>query len=106
MLIDLERMTWPWVAPEIEPREFLMMRANAGDVDTVLIGGEVVLSKGRPTRFDIDEVGREAARMLNAQAYLSEDAELIERLRPHIEAYYQAWDVPDLEPYTVYNARG
>lgn len=106
VLIDLERMTWPWVAPEIDPREFLLMRADAGDVDTVLIGGEVVLSEGRPTRFDIKEVGREAARMLSAQTYLLEDAQLVERLRPHIEAYYQAWDVPDLEPYTVYNARG
>ena len=44
--------------------------------------------------------------MLSAQAYRSEDAELVEWLRPHIEAYYQAWRVPDLEPYTVYNARG
>ena len=44
--------------------------------------------------------------MLNTQAYLSEDAKLVEQLRPHIEAYYQAWDVPDLKPYTVYNARG
>ena len=44
--------------------------------------------------------------MLSAQAYRSEDAVLIERLRPHVEAYYQAWQVPDLAPYTVYNARG
>lgn len=106
VLIDLARVTWPWVAPEIDMRELLLMRASAGDVDTVLIGGEVVLSEGRPTRFDIDEVGREAARMLSAQAYNPEDAELVERLRPHIEAYYRAWEIPDLAPYTVYNARG
>ena len=105
MLIDLARVTWPWIAPEVDSRELLLMRAAAGDVDTVLIGGEVVLSGGRPTRFDVDEVGREAARMVSAQAYRSEDADLIERLRPHVEAYYQAWRVPDLTPYTVYNAR-
>jgi cytosine/adenosine deaminase-related metal-dependent hydrolase len=105
VLVDLRRLTWPWVAPEIDPREFLLMRAGAGDVDTVLIGGEVVFAEGRPTRFDIDEVGREAAEMLSAQACRSADAELVERLRPHIEAYYQAWEVPDLAPYTVYNAR-
>ncbi len=106
VLVDLARVTWPWIAPEVDPRELLLMRAGAGDVDTVLIGGEVVLSGGRPTRFDVDEVGREAARMLSAQAYRSEDAALVERLRPHVEAYYQAWQVPDLAPYTVYNARG
>ncbi len=106
VLVDLTRVTWPWIAPELDPREFLLMRASAGDVDTVLVGGEVVLSEGRPTRFDVDAVGREAAQALGAQAYRSEDAALIERLRPHVEAYYQAWPVPDLTPYTVYNARG
>ncbi len=106
VLVDLARVSWPWIAPELDPREFLLMRAGAGDVDTVLVGGEVVLSEGRPTRFDIDAVGREAAQALGAQAYRSEDAALIERLRPHVEAYYQAWPIPDLTPYTVYNARG
>ena len=106
VLIDLARVTWPWIAPEADPRELLLMRASAGDVDTVLVGGEVVLSGGRPTRFDIDEVGREAASMLSAQAYRTEDAALIERLRPYVEAYYNAWEIPDLAPYTVYNARG
>ena len=106
VLVDLARVSWPWIAPEIDPREFLLMRAGAGDVDTVLVGGEVVLRGGRPTRFDVDAVGREAAEVLNAQAYRTEDAEMIERLRPHIEAYYQAWQVPDQTPYTVYNARG
>jgi len=106
VLVDLERIAWPWIAPEADPRELLLMRAAAGDVDTVLVGGEVVLSGGRPTRFDLDEAGREAAGMLAAQAYRTEDAAMVERLRPHIESYYQAWHVPDLAPYTVYNARG
>jgi hypothetical protein len=81
------------------------MRARAGDVDTVLVGGEVVLRDGRPTRFDVEEVGREAAAMLAAAADSAADADLIERLLPHIEAYYRAWDVPELVPYTVYNSR-
>lgn len=105
-LIDLERLAWPWVAPEADPREVLLLRAAAGDVDTVLIDGEVVLQDGKPTRFNIVEVGREAAQMLSAQAYPFEEAKLVDRLRAHIEKQYQAWEVPDLEPYTVYNARG
>ena len=83
-----------------------MRRPGAGVVARGLVGGVVVLSGRRPTRFDIDAVGREAAQALGAQAYRSADAVLIERLRPHVEAYYQAWPVPDLTPYTVYNARG
>ena len=106
VLVSLDRVAWPWIAPEADPRELLLMRAGAGDVDTVLIGGEVVLRNGRPTRFDLEEVGREAAAMLGSQAFRSADAAMIERLRRHVEAYYEAWEVPDLTPYTVYNARG
>ena len=106
VLVSLDRVAWPWIAPEADPRELLLMRAGAGDVDTVLIGGEVVLRNGRPTRFDVEEVGREAAAMLGSQAFRSADAAMIERLRRHVEAYYEAWEVPDLTPYTVYNARG
>ena len=106
VLIDLDRVTWPWIAPEADPRELLLMRAGAGDVDTVLIGGEVVLRNGRPTRFDLEEVGREAAAMLGSQAFRSADAAMIERLRRHVEAYYEAWEVPGLAPWTVYNTRG
>ena len=104
VLVGLDRVTWPWIAPEADPRELLLMRAGAGDVDTVLVGGEVVLRDGRPTRFDLDEVGREAAAMLGGQAFRSADAAMVERLRRHVEAHYQAWEVPDLVPWTVYNA--
>jgi 5-methylthioadenosine/S-adenosylhomocysteine deaminase len=99
-------VTWPWVAPEVDPRELLLLRASAGDVDTVLVGGEVVFRDGRPTRFDLDELGREAAAILSSQAYRSKDADLVERLRVSIEAYYRAWQIPDLTPYIVYNGRG
>lgn len=105
VLVDLDRVTWPWVAPEADPRELLLMRAGAGDVDTVLVGGEVVLRDGRPTRFDLEEVGREAAAMLGGQTFVSADARKVERLRRHVEAYYRDWDVPDLAPWTVYNTR-
>jgi 5-methylthioadenosine/S-adenosylhomocysteine deaminase len=106
VLVDLTRVTWPWVAPEVDPRELLLLRASAGDVDTVLVGGEVVFRDGRPTRFDVDELGREAAAILSSQAYRSKDADLVERLRVSLEAYYRAWQIPDLTPYIVYNGRG
>ena len=105
VLVDLERVTWPWTAPEIDPRELVVLRARAGDVDTVLIAGEVVLEGGQPTRFDPAEAGKELAERLAATAYPRERAELVERLLPHLEAYYKAWDMPALEPYSVYNSK-
>ncbi len=43
--------------------------------------------------------------MLNAAGRSPEQAALVERLLPHMEAYYRAWDIPELAPYTVYNSR-
>ena len=105
VLVDLERITWPWTAPEIDPRELVVLRARAGDVDTVLIAGEVVLEGGQPTRFDPAEAGKELAERLAATAYPRERAALVARLLPHLEAYYKAWEMPALTPYSVYNSR-
>ena len=105
VVVDLSRVAWPWVASEIDPREFLVMRLKAGDVETVFIGGEIVYRDGRPTRFDVEAAGRELAAMLSAEPYPAAAADRAERLGPHVEAYYRSWDLPDLEPYTSYNSR-
>ena len=105
VLLDLERLTWPWVSPEIDPRELVLLRARAGDVQTVLVGGKVVLQDGRPTRFDAEAAGRELAARLAALPYPAEAAKRVEALLPHIEAYYAAWEVPELLPFIRYNSR-
>jgi cytosine/adenosine deaminase-related metal-dependent hydrolase len=105
LLVDLERIAWPWVAPEVDPRELIVMRAKAGDVTTVLIGGEVVYEDGRPTRFDVDTAARELAARLEAKHYPTAAATRADRLLPYLEAYYESWDVPDLDPYCPYNSR-
>ncbi len=104
-VVRLDRITHPWVAPEADPLELVMMRAQAGDVETVLIGGEVVLSEGQPTRFDLQAAEEELANMLDAQAYPSDHADAIDRLRPYLEAHYASWGMPPLDPYTEYNSR-
>ena len=106
MLVGLDRVAWPWIAPEADPRELLLMRVGAGDVDTVMVGGEVVLRDGRPTRFDLDEVAAEAAGDARRPALPIRGRADVERLRRHVEAHYRNWEVPDLVPWTVYNARG
>ncbi|MCP4328605.1 MAG: amidohydrolase family protein [Alphaproteobacteria bacterium] len=105
VLIDLSQVAWPWVAPEADPLELLVMRAKAGDVTTVLVGGEIVYRDGMPTGFDLAAAASEIADRLETEPFPAEAAARAERLRPHVEAYYQGWDLPDLDPYTRYNAR-
>ena len=105
VLLDLERITWPWVAPEADPRDLLLNRAQARDVTTVLVGGEVVVRDGLPTKFDLMEVGKELADRLNAESIPADLATQVEHLLPHLEAYYRGWAVPEPLPYTAYNSR-
>ncbi len=105
VLVDLERVTWPWIAPEVDPRDLLLMRAGAGDVDTVLVDGAVVLRSGQPTGFDIAEVGREIAGRLAAEPRPTAMHDLVQAIIPRLEDHYQSWAVPAPEPYSVYNSR-
>jgi len=104
VLIDLDRMTWPWLAPEADPKDVVLFRARAGDVDTVLVDGEVVLRGGLPTRFDIREVGAELAERLDTEPFPQADAEMVAQLLPHLEAWYKNWPVPELKPWIRYNS--
>jgi cytosine/adenosine deaminase-related metal-dependent hydrolase len=105
VLLDLDRITRPWIAPECDPRDLLVMRARAGDVKMVLVAGEVVLQDGKPTRFDPLEAGRELGERLSREAFPDDAAKAVEAMMPRLEAYYGAWDLPELDPYSRYNAR-
>jgi cytosine/adenosine deaminase-related metal-dependent hydrolase len=105
VLLRLDRITWPWVAPEIDPRQLLLMRASARDVDTVLVEGEVVLRDGQPTRFDLAEAGAALVEELSTAAVPRENIEMIEKLMPYLAAHYRRWPFPELEPYEAFNSR-
>jgi cytosine/adenosine deaminase-related metal-dependent hydrolase len=97
VLVDLGRLTFPWVAPEVDPRALIVYRARCGDVAAVVVGGELVFADGRPTRFDVGEVAREVAAILSSQPFRADRAALVARLDPLLRAWYL--------PYSAYNSR-
>jgi hypothetical protein len=105
VLVGLERLSWPWIAPECDPRELVLLRARADDVDTVLIAGEVVLEAGRPTRFDHHAVGRAIADALSGLPPPADAAAIEALLLPEVEAHYRDWEAPAPVPYMSYNSR-
>jgi len=104
VLVRLDRLTWPWVAPEADPRELLLMRAGGRDVDTVLVGGAVALRGGLPTGFDVEAVARELAAELAAEPFPAAAARLVAGLYPHLVRHYLAWPTPELAPSIAYNS--
>jgi cytosine/adenosine deaminase-related metal-dependent hydrolase len=105
VLLDLKRVTWPWVAPEVDPLALILYRAAAQDVDTVLIDGKVVVENGRVTTIDEEAVRQELVALLEAMEFSTEQASLVTTLSPYIEQYYEGWEIEPAAPYISYNSR-
>jgi 5-methylthioadenosine/S-adenosylhomocysteine deaminase len=105
VLLNLDQITWPWVAPEADPLAVVLYRAAAGDVDTVLIGGEIVVEAGRVTTIDEAAIGQELAAELKALDYPTDRATMVAALMPYLEQYYAQWELESLTPYISYNSR-
>ncbi len=104
-VVDLERLSAPWSAPEADPLSLVLLRASRDDVDTVMVAGEVVFTAGRPTRFDIDAAGRQFAEKMAAAVFPAERAAAVRRLTPHLKAWYTNWGKFEPAPYVIYNSR-
>ena len=88
-----------------DARDLVLMRAKAVDVDMVLVGGQVVLKDGNPTRFDLREVEKSLATELAAQSPPTHQQTLVAALRPYLIQWYANWEQPQLQPYAVKNSR-
>ncbi|EDX84013.1 Amidohydrolase family [Synechococcus sp. PCC 7335] len=105
VLVDCECMSWPWVAPEVDPMTVVMMRSRQSYVDTVLINGKIVLKDAQPTGFDFSAVGEELAEQLKKTPDNTEYRVLAEAIRPYMVQWYSKWPIPELRPYTKTNSR-
>ena len=105
VVIDLQRVISPWVAPEVDPLMLMLYRAAAQDVETVLIAGEVVVRDGRVITIDEKRVVQDLAASLAGMDYPAEEKKLVEALSPYIESYYEQWDLEPFDPYVIYNSR-
>ena len=63
LVLDGQALFGPLTAVQRDPVEYTLWRARPDQVETVVVGGETLVERGRPTRVDPDEV----ARQLNAE---------------------------------------
>jgi cytosine/adenosine deaminase-related metal-dependent hydrolase len=105
VLVDLRRPLWPWTAPETDPLSLILLRAARGDVDTVLVGGDVVWREGAPTGFDMSGTIAEVAARVAAALFPAERDAAADVLTSHIEAWYGAHPARPLAPFTIFNSR-
>jgi len=114
ILVDLDRVLRdPWLTEELPIAEAFIHRAMGEDVAIAIVGGRVVMEDRRMTTLDVDALYREirkAARHIPPKQ--RRHAEMLQRLKPHYQAWYNTWLTPDLnreepaEPFYVLNRRG
>ena len=102
VLIDWEKLAYPYLDPETPVLDAVLQRAKTDGVDLVMVAGEVIYEDGRSTRVDRDAALRELHESL--QHALSDDEierrQLSKMLLPHVRRFYAGYFDPDVhQPY-------
>lgn len=100
VLIDYDAVAKPYLDPRLHVVDAILYRARGMDVDTVLIGGEVVLKGRKFTRLDEQQIVRDlvASAESDPSPLVKRWWEALGELRPHVVRFYERWETPAYEP--------
>lgn len=99
----------PWVSPDIDWTELLIHRAKATDVQTVMVGGKVLVENDRFTEYDVEALFREVRDFTNRG--LSDEAKAMQEPMRRLMPQHQRWHNAMLkhldvtEPFYLLNGR-
>lgn len=105
VLVDLERLEWPWVDPGVDPLNLILARANRDDVTSVMVAGNWRLWEKQLVDLDLLELGLEASECLAASLPSSDRRAQTRRLAQAVHAWHEAWGQNDIAGRAVYNSR-
>ena len=102
VLIDWEKLAYPYLDPETPVLDAVLQRAKSDEVDLVIVAGEVVYEGGHFTRVDRNAVLQELHESL--QLALADDEierrALSKALLPHVRHFYAGYFDPEAHvPY-------
>jgi cytosine/adenosine deaminase-related metal-dependent hydrolase len=107
VLLDLGRITEPYLDPDTDIVDAIVYRGRGSDVDTVIVDGEVLLRSGVHTKIDRAEIAtrisESLARPLNPTA--ASRARLNADLKPYVERWFASQKLPEGPTHYRYNAR-
>ena len=107
VLLNLQNIEEPYIDPEVSIVDAVVYRGRSMDVDTVLVGGEVVMRDRQLTKVDKEAFFKELRAAL-ARPYNASERdrkELAQQVLPYLFRYYGAQTPQDMVPHTLYNAR-
>ncbi len=108
VLIDWDKLAYPYLAPETQVLDAVIQRAKTDGVDVVMCAGEVIYEDGRFTR--VDRAAALARLHQNLQRALSdEEVErrgLAKALLPHVTRFYEHYfDAAAHQPFYRQSSR-
>lgn len=111
LILRKDRLLYPAARYARTPvLDVILDRANATDIDKVLVAGRVLIDQGRLTSVDEQAVLASYAeageqRLWAASAERDRHRELAQAVEAYVLAFYQGWEREPVEPAYVYNMR-
>jgi 5-methylthioadenosine/S-adenosylhomocysteine deaminase len=111
LIVEKDRIMFPPGRYDAEPfLDVVLDRADAGDIDTVMAHGRVLMEEGRVTVVDEDALKEHFAEAVRRRVYRFPEhvqgwAELGRLVEPYVIDFYQRWYDTPVEPAYVYNPR-
>lgn len=107
VMLNWDRVAYPYLDAELDPLEVLLTRARGRDVRTVLIDGQIVYDNGEYPTLNVPAITMRVQEHLQgapppdvlARRQVARD------LDPYIRAYYRDWKLPNAPQFTLRNAR-
>jgi 5-methylthioadenosine/S-adenosylhomocysteine deaminase len=111
LVVDKQRIFFPPGRYDAEPfLDVVLDRANSGDIDAVMVGGQILMEGGRVTVVDEQRVRERFAEAVAQRVY--RPAEEVQRwielgtlVEPYLPAFYRPWYETPVESAYVYNPR-
>ena len=108
ILVDLEQiMNDPFVSPDLNMAEIFIHRAKGVHVNTVIVGGQVVMEDRKILTMDVEQLYREVCKQAKKgiSPQQRQFAENLQKIKPYYHKWYQGWEQLDFKPYYVMNSR-
>ena len=97
VIANRDTLAFPYLDADVPAVDALVRRGKPSCIETVMVGGELVLHEGRFVHIDEDAVLQEIADILGRPATPEQvrERDMAKRLQPHIRAFYDGFLPPN-----------
>ncbi len=105
VLLDWDRISFPYIDADLDPLEVLVSRARGRDVQAVIVDGRMVYQDSVYPGLDHQAIGQEIEAKLRQPLpdSVRQRRQLYAELEPHLQRFYEGWGL-DTTPLYHYHS--